>query len=79
MFEAIECAAGKILNACLPQHRLLRFSDVPQLETLLLDRKDLPSAGAGEYPIGTLAPAAANAIFDAARVRLRSLPLGPNG
>jgi len=41
LFEAIEFAEGKILNPCFPQHRLLRSSDVPQLETLLLDRKDL--------------------------------------
>jgi isoquinoline 1-oxidoreductase len=41
----------------------------------LLDRKDLPSAGAGETPIVGLAPAVGNAIFDATGKRLRSLPL----
>jgi isoquinoline 1-oxidoreductase len=42
---------------------------------VLLDRKDLPSAGAGETPIVTIAPAIANAIFSATGERLRSLPL----
>jgi len=42
-------------------------------------RKDLPSAGAGETPIMTVAPAIGNAIFDATGVRLNSLPLVPNG
>jgi hypothetical protein len=53
--------------------------EIPFIETLLLDRKDLPSAGAGECPMIGLAPAIANAIFDATGVRLRSLPLIPGG
>jgi isoquinoline 1-oxidoreductase len=79
LFEAIEFENGKILNGRLSQYRVPRFSDVPVLETVLLDRKDIPSVGAGECPMIGLAPAIANAIFDAAGVRLRSLPLVPNG
>jgi isoquinoline 1-oxidoreductase len=45
------------------------------LETVLVDRKDLPSAGAGETPIVGIAPAISNAIFAATGVRLRSMPL----
>jgi isoquinoline 1-oxidoreductase len=56
-----------------------RFSDVPIIEAVLVDRKDLPSAGAGETPIVGLAPAVGNAIFDATGIRLRSLPMAPNG
>ena len=44
-----------------------------------MDRKDVPSAGAGESPIVALAPAIAEAIFSATGVRLRSMPLVPNG
>ena len=79
LFEAIEFDNGKILNARLSQYRVPRFSDVPALETVLLDRKDIPSVGAGECPMIGLAPAIANAIFDATGVRLRSLPLVPDG
>jgi hypothetical protein len=50
-----------------------RFSSV------LLDRKDLTSAGAGECPIIGIAPAVGNAIFDATGQRVRSLPLAPQG
>ena len=46
---------------------------------MLLDRKDLPSAGAGETPIIAVAPAIGNAIFEATGHRLRSLPLVPRG
>jgi len=58
---------------------LARFSDMPVLETVLLDRKDLPSAGAGETPIVALAPAVGNAIFAATGIRLRSLPMAQQG
>jgi nicotinate dehydrogenase subunit B len=79
LFEAIEFENGKILNPRFSRYRVPRFSDVPVLETVLIDRKDLPSAGAGECPIVALAPAVSNAIFDATGTRLRSLPLVPNG
>ena len=49
------------------------------LETVLVNRKDLPSAGAGETPIVAVAPAVGNAIFAASGIRLRSLPMIPNG
>lgn len=79
LFEAIEFEDGRILNGKFSQYRVPRFSDVPVLETVLLDRKDLPSAGAGECPMVGLAPAIGNAIFDATGVRLRTLPMVPNG
>jgi isoquinoline 1-oxidoreductase len=79
LFEAIRFADGKILNAGFSRYRVPRFSDVPTLETVLLDRKDLPSAGAGETPIVAVAPAIGNAIFQATSKRLTSLPMVPNG
>jgi isoquinoline 1-oxidoreductase len=77
--EAIEFADGKIINPRFSRYRVPRFSDTPHLETVLLDRKDLPSAGAGETPIVAVAPAVANALFAATGVRLRSMPMIPNG
>jgi nicotinate dehydrogenase subunit B len=79
LFEAIQFENGKILNGKMSRYRVPRFSDLPVIETALLDRKDVPSAGAGECPMVGLAPAIANAIFDASGIRLRSLPLVPNG
>lgn len=77
LFERIQFADGKILNPSFSHYRLPRFSDIPTLETVLLDRKDLPSVGAGETPIVAIAPAISNAIFNATSIRLRSLPLAP--
>ena len=59
----------------LSRYRVPRFADVPAIETVLVDRKDLPSAGAGETPIIGLAPAVGNAIFQATGKRLRSMPM----
>jgi isoquinoline 1-oxidoreductase len=79
LFEHVDYADGVITNARLADYRVPRFRDLPQLETVLLDRKDLPSAGAGETPIVAVAPAIGNAIYSAVGVRLRSLPMVPNG
>ncbi len=79
LFEAIDFENGRILNGKLSQYRVPRFSDVPAIEVVLVNRKDLPSAGAGETPLVGLAPAVGNAIFNATGVRLRSLPMAPNG
>jgi len=79
LFEAVEFADGRVLNAAFSRYRVPRFSDVPPIEVVLLDRVDLPSAGAGETPIVCVAPALGNAIFDATGVRLRALPLVPRG
>jgi len=79
LFEEVEFAGGRILNPHLAEYRVPRFSDLPALETVLVDRKDLPSAGAGETPIVGLAPAVGNAIFHATGTRLRSLPMTPAG
>jgi isoquinoline 1-oxidoreductase len=79
LFESIQFENGKILNPKFSSYRVPRFSDLPAIEVVLVDRKDIPSAGAGETPIVGLAPAVANAIFNATGTRLRSLPLIPKG
>jgi CO/xanthine dehydrogenase Mo-binding subunit len=79
LFEAVEFDNGRITNPHFARYRVPRFRDVPEIEAVLLDRKDIPSAGAGETPIVGIAPAIGNAIFDATDVRLRSLPLVPDG
>jgi isoquinoline 1-oxidoreductase len=77
LFEAIHFENGRILNPHFAHYRVPRFSDIPSIEVVLLDRRDLPSAGAGETPIMAIAPAIGNAIRDATGVRLRAMPLAP--
>ena len=79
LFEAVRFENGRILNPHFSQYRVPRLPDTPPIEIVLLDRKDLPTAGAGETPIVGIAPAIGNAIFDATNVRLTSLPMLPDG
>ena len=77
LFEVIQFAGGRILNPAFSKYRVPRFSDVPVIEIVLVDRKDLPSAGAGECPIMAISPAVGSAIFAATGKRLRAMPMGP--
>lgn len=79
LFEAVTLENNMIQNAAFSTYRVPRFSDIPAMEVALLDRKDLPSVGAGESPIVAVAPAIGNALFDATGTRLRTLPLTRNG
>jgi nicotinate dehydrogenase subunit B len=79
LFESVQFNNGRILKPHLAQYRVPRFRDMPQIEVVMLDRKDLPPAGAGETPIVGLAPAVSNAIFAATGIRLRSMPMAPDG
>lgn len=79
LFESIQFANGKIQNPHMNDYRVPRFRDLPAIEVVILDRKDLPSVGAGEAPICALAPAVANAIFAATGARIRHMPLAPQG
>jgi isoquinoline 1-oxidoreductase len=51
---------------------------MPKIDMVLIDRKDLPSTGAGETPIVGLAPAVSNAIFTVTGKRLRDMPMAAN-
>ncbi|MFP5236738.1 MAG: molybdopterin cofactor-binding domain-containing protein [Acidobacteriota bacterium] len=78
LFEAILFGNGRILNPHFEEYRLPRFHDLPEIEVVLLDRKDLPSAGAGESGLICVAPAVANAIFAATGQRVRNMPMAPD-
>jgi isoquinoline 1-oxidoreductase len=79
LFEQIHFTNGVISNGTFSDYRVPRIGDVPPIEVILLNRRDLPSAGAGETPMIAVAPAVANAVFDAIGRRLRSLPLTIDG
>lgn len=79
LFERVLFENARVTNGRFESYRVPRFADIPPIELVLVDRKDLPSAGAGETPIVAVAPAIGNAIFAASGVRLRNLPLAPDG
>jgi isoquinoline 1-oxidoreductase len=75
LFEQVKLADGHQETRSLAGYRVPRFSDIPDIEVVLVDRPDIPSAGAGETPLIAVAPAIGNAVFAATGQRLRALPL----
>ena len=65
---------GKMLNASFRKYGVPRFEDVPELEIELV-KSDATPVGAGETPIIAVAPAIANALFNANGIRVRNMPI----
>jgi CO/xanthine dehydrogenase Mo-binding subunit len=57
---------------------ILRFREAPTIETVLLNRPGKPYLGVGEGANGPVPAAIANAVFDAAGIRLRRIPFTPD-
>jgi isoquinoline 1-oxidoreductase len=75
LFESIDFRDGKILNPSFSSYRVPRFSDIPGISVVMVNRKDRAPAGAGETPIVGIAPAIRNAIAAATGKKIYSLPL----
>jgi nicotinate dehydrogenase subunit B len=73
--EEILFRGGKISTQSLYSYELPRFSWVPKIDTLILDRQDQPPQGGGEPAIICMGGVIANAIFDATGARLYQLPM----
>ncbi|HRT49634.1 MAG TPA: molybdopterin-dependent oxidoreductase [Anaerohalosphaeraceae bacterium] len=73
--ERLRFADGKILNPRFSDYEVPRFADVPPIDIHLVNKTEMPSAGGGETPIIAIAPAIANAIFDAVGFRIRQMPM----
>lgn len=73
--EEMQFENGEILNHGFRNYQVPRFADLPEFDIHLLNRPDLEPAGAGETPIIAIAPAIANALFQATGVRMRQMPI----
>jgi CO/xanthine dehydrogenase Mo-binding subunit len=58
-------------------HSLSLGTDMPTVESVLIDRRDKDAMGAGETTITLTAAAVGNAVFDATGARLREVPFTP--
>jgi isoquinoline 1-oxidoreductase len=79
LFEELRYDRRQVLNHRLSDYRVPRFADVPEIEVILVDRRDVTPAGAGESPITVVAPALAAALHRATGKRSQSLPLAARG
>jgi isoquinoline 1-oxidoreductase len=74
LFEEVRFDSTAQLTRSLSHYRVPRFGDIPDIEVHLIDRRDLPSAGAGESAITMTAPAIANAVYAMTGQRFTRMP-----
>ena len=78
VLEEVKFSQSTITSLHHVSYPIVRFTDVPdKIDYVLINLPDQPSVGAGEESQSGVAPAIANAIFDATGVRIRRLPLSP--
>lgn len=75
--ERVDFDATAVTSVDWDSYPIMRFSEVPPVETVLIDRPGQPFLGIGEATQGPTAAAIANAVFDAVGVRLRDTPFTP--
>lgn len=75
--EEVRFDATHVTSLDWEAYPLLTFSEVPEVEIVLLNRPDQPAVGAGEPATVTTAAAVANAIYAATGARLRQVPFTP--
>lgn len=77
LLEAVEFDANGVKNLDWATYPVIRYQEVPDVEVVLVNRKDMEPLGGGEPSIVPVPAAVANAVFDAIGVRLREVPLTP--
>jgi len=75
--EQVRFSRSQVVSTDWESYPILRFSEVPAVEVVIVDSGDQPSLGAGETAQGPTAAAIANAVHSALGVRVRHLPLSP--
>lgn len=74
LHEAVQFDADGITSRDWDTYPILRFTEAPVIETVLLNRPELPFLGSGEASQNPTPAAIANAVYDAVGVRLREIP-----
>ena len=77
LFEEVMFDRSHVTSVDWASYPILRFSSAPQIEIDLVDRPNEPPLGAGEAACAAVGAALANAVYDAAGVRLRTIPFTP--
>ncbi len=77
--EAVTFTEGKADQVNFDAYPLIRMRQVPHIDVILFDSPDAPVGGAGEPGVPGIAPALANAVFDATGKRVRTLPFASQG
>ena len=79
--EEIHYKNGSVINPNFLDYKIPTALDVPDIVTLIVEEPDptgpYGAKGIGEAPVLAVAPAIANAIYNAIDVRIKELPITP--
>jgi len=75
--EEMHFEGGNILDRNFDSYSIPKFSWVPEIDCVILDRKNMPPKGGGEPAIIAVGAAVCNAIHDATGARLYRTPMTP--
>jgi isoquinoline 1-oxidoreductase beta subunit len=74
--EEVKFAKGGVATSNFDDYPIIRMSEVPEIEVHIVKSTD-KIGGIGELGIPAVAPAVANAVFNATGARIRRIPLTP--
>ncbi len=67
---------GGVKSENFDDYKIIRMSEIPEIEVHIVKSTE-PIGGIGEPGVPPLAPAVANAVFNATGARVRRIPLTP--
>ena len=77
LHEEVTFDRARVTSVDWASYPILRATEAPALDVILIDRRNEPLLGAGEAATAPVAAALGNAVFDATGVRLRTVPFTP--
>ncbi len=77
LYEEVKLDRSRVTSVDWASYPVIRFAEIPAIEVALLDHPATPLFGAGEASLPPVGGALANAVFDAAGIRLRTVPFTP--
>jgi len=81
LYEELKVHGGRVLNSTFTDYKLPTTREIPELKLEFIETNDPAgphgAKGVAEAPLVPVAPAIANAIFNATGVRIRELPMTP--
>lgn len=77
LMEEVRFTAAGVDSVDWVSYPVITFSEVPDVDVVLVDHPEMPALGGGEPSIVPVAAAVANAVFDAVGARLREVPFTP--
>lgn len=75
--EEVQFEGGNVLDRNFDTYSIPKFSWIPKMDCVVLERKDQAPQGGGEPAIIAIGAVVANAIFDATGARLYQMPFTP--